>query len=74
MGVVTITLDDSVEGKLRQVAKGKGALGKVISEATKEWLERENQELIKRKFLAILQKGWPMGKILYKKREELHDR
>ncbi len=74
MGVVTITLDDSVEERLRMLAKGKGALGKAISSATKEWLERQHQELIKRKFIAMLQKGRPMGKILYKKREELYDR
>jgi predicted transcriptional regulator len=74
MGVVTITLDDNVEEKLRELAKGKGALGKAISVATQEWLEKQQQEALKKKLRALMQKGWPMGKILYKKREELYDR
>jgi len=74
MGVVTITLDDSVEGKLRELAKGKGALGKAISEATKQWLEKQYQNELAQRGLKLLKKGWPMGKILYKKREELYDR
>lgn len=74
MGVVTITLDDNVEVKLRELAKGKGALGKAISVATQEWLEKQHQNELAQRGLKLLRKGWPMGKLLYKKREELYDR
>ena len=33
--------------------------------------EKEDQVIIQRQ-KAMLQKGFPMGKLLYKKREELH--
>ncbi len=74
MGVVTVALDDDVETKLREVAKGKGALGKAISDATKQWLENQRQEALKRRLIEVMQKARPMGKILIKKREELYDR
>jgi len=74
MGIITVTLDDEVEKKLRNFAKGKGALGKTLSQAAKNWLEEQEQDKIKQKFLSIIKKGYPMGKIQYKKREELYDR
>jgi len=74
MGIVTISMDDEVERKLRTIVKGKRALGKAITSATKEWLEKQKQELLKKKLADIMRKGWPMGKILVKKREELYDR
>ena len=74
MGVITITLDDAVEEKLRALVKGKGALGKAVSEATKQWLEDQRQDVLKNQLIELFRKGKPMGKILYKKREELYDR
>lgn len=74
MGIITISLDSSVERKLRSIAKGKGSIGRAISEATREWLEKKQQKDLADRGLALLRKGWPMGKILVKKREELYDR
>jgi len=74
MGTITIVLDDEVEEKLRKRAHGKGALGKAISEATRQWLEDQEQKQIQQKALKLLRKGFDMGKIAYTKREELHER
>ena len=75
---VTINIDTEVLNKLRELAiaekQKKGFLGKVISEATKEYLKEREQEEIRKRMLKKLNKGYHMGKILIKHRDELYDR
>ncbi len=79
MGQLTISLDKGTEAKLRRLAserhKGKkGSLSKVIGEALEKLeAERERERAMKELF-ALADKGFPMGKLLYKHRSELYDR
>jgi predicted transcriptional regulator len=78
MGTLTISLDDEVERKLRKVAKmvigeKKGYLGKAITEALKLWMEKIRKESIEERVLEELERGFEMGKILIKKREEIYE-
>ena len=75
---ITINIETEVLNKLRKLASAekqkKGFLGKVISEATKEYiLEKEQEEIAKRQ-LEKMEIGYKMGKILIKHRDELYDR
>ena len=75
---ITISIDTGVLNKLRALAvaekQKKGFLGKVISEATKEYLKEREQEEIRERMLKKLDRGYKMGKILIKHRDELYDR
>lgn len=75
---VTINMETETLNKLRILAlaekRKKGFLGKVISEATKEYLKEKEQEEIRKRMLERLEKGYNMGKILIKHRDELYDR
>lgn len=75
---VTINMDSDVVKKLRKLAAAqkqrKGFMGKVISEATKKYLQEREQEDITKRQLRKMEKGYKMGKILIKHRSELHDR
>ena len=79
MGIITVSVDDEVEKEFRKIAmeeyKGrKGFLGDAITEAMKEWVrEKEERELAERE-IAILKKGFNLGRLTYKKREELYAR
>lgn len=79
MGTITINVDNEIEIEFRDTVKktygqGKGILGKAVEEALKKWTYENNQKEIGRRLKTMMEKGWPMGKILYKHREELHDR
>lgn len=78
MGTMTLNVEDGAEEKFRKAAElafgsGKGSLGRAATKAFEKWAERElggNEA----KMLALLEKGFKMGKIKYKEREELHER
>lgn len=79
MGTITATVDDKVEKKFRGVVKsrfgtGKGKIGQAITQAMSKWIHEVEQEKIRDEALAQLEKGYHMGKILYKHRSELYDR
>ncbi len=75
---ITINIETEVLNKLRELAlakkQKKGFLGKVISEATKEYLKEKEQEEIAKRQLEKMETGYKMGKILIKHRDELYDR
>ncbi|MBS3080057.1 hypothetical protein J4221_01175 [Candidatus Pacearchaeota archaeon] len=75
---ITINIETEVLKKLRELAiakkQKKGFLGKLISEATKEYLKQKEQEEIAQRQLKKIEIGYNMGKILIKHRDELYDR
>ncbi len=79
MGTMTISVEDAVEAKFReqvreQIGTGKGTLGTAITEAMQLWVEQKAQKQITRELLVIMEKGYEMGKITYKNRDELYGR
>jgi len=72
---ITINIDKEVLSKLREHSDNKkGFLGKTISKATKRYLREKEQEEARKRLLKILNKGYNMGGMTFKRREELHDR
>lgn len=75
---ITISINTKVLNKLRELAiaekQKKGFLGKIISEATEEYLKEKEQKEIAERQLNKMEKGYKMGKILIKNREEIYDR
>ena len=75
---ITINLETEVLNRLRELAfaekQKKGFLGKVISEATKEYLKEREQEEIAERQLKKMEIGYKMGRILIKHRDEIYDR
>ena len=75
---ITINMETEVLNKLRKLAiaekQKKGFLGRIISEATKEYLEEQEQKEIAQRQLKRMETGYKMGKILIKHRDELYDR
>jgi hypothetical protein len=79
MGTITISVDNDTEKRFREAAKKKlgerkGYLGKATTEALDLWIRKQTQEEIARDALALLEKGHPVGKDLYKERKDLYDR
>ena len=79
MGTITISVDDDTEKRFREAAKKKlgerkGYLGKATTEALEHWVRLQSQEDIASDALALLKKGHPLGKHLYKERKDLYDR
>ena len=79
MGTITITVKDDIEERFRQTVdetkgKGKGVLGSAASEAMQEWVEKQRQRRIAKEMLALLEKGFEMGKFKKVSRDELHER
>ena len=78
MGVITISISDDVEKKLRKLARAKfsvmkGHLSMAITEALEEWAGKRKEDVVA-KSLELLEKGIDMGGIISKKRENLHVR
>jgi len=76
---ITINIREDVEKKLRQIAaarygKRKGYLGKAVTEAVEEWARKKEETDVNARALAMLKKGFKMGKIKWKSRDELHER
>lgn len=79
MGTITISVDDEVEASFRKVAgrvygEKKGYLGNAITRAMDDWLHRMEEQKIAKRQMELLRKGLNVGRILYKNRDELHDR
>ncbi|MEA1925559.1 MAG: hypothetical protein U9M95_06795 [Candidatus Altiarchaeota archaeon] len=79
MGTITINVDDKVEEKFRKEAgdkynRRKGYLGKAVTEAMDKWIRERRQKEISRRQLEILDKGFDLGEIEYKKRSELYEK
>lgn len=74
---ITVNIDAEVLKKLKELRSEnnkKGFLGETISLATKKYLEEKEEEQAKKRLLELLEKGYNMGKLKIKKREELYDR
>lgn len=79
MGKLTLALDASTEEKLRALAEEKyhskkGALARVVKDLVEELGSEVQRRAAYQKLLADMEKGFPMGKLLYKHRSELYDR
>ena len=78
MGTITVNVSDEVEEKFREVVwtvygKGKGRLGKALEESIGLWIKKEqNKDVVKA--MELLKTGLNLGKLTYKKRDELYDR
>ena len=76
---ITVNVREDVEKKFRKIAsatygKRKGYLGKAITEAMLEWERRKSETDVNVRALEMLRKGFKMGKITWKNRDELHER
>jgi hypothetical protein len=79
MGNITISLEEENERLLRKLAKEKynnkkGALAKVISEALKSLAAKSRKKRAMERQFKWMDKGFEMGRILVKKREDIYDR
>jgi len=78
MATITVTVDDEIEARFRAKAlqkfgKKKGTLGKAFNSAMDKWVESEKDDATE-ETLKMLEKGFDMGKLKYKSRDELHER
>ncbi|MFB6100163.1 MAG: hypothetical protein ABEK16_02715 [Candidatus Nanohalobium sp.] len=74
MGIVTVSIDDEVEERLREKISGeKGSLGNAISEAVENWIEKDESSKALDRLKERMEKGYEMGKIQYESRSELHE-
>lgn len=71
-------MDSEVVRELKKVAASenskKGFLGRTITMATKKWLEEKKQKQITSWLMDKMEKGYNMGKLNIKSRDELYDR
>lgn len=76
---ITVSIQEDVEERFRKLAgvtygKHKGYLGKAITEAMKEWEKKQIKTDVNARALEKLRRGFKMGKITWKRRDELHER
>ena len=79
MGTMTISVDDDTEADFRlfvkqHYGKQKGVLGKAVDTALQKLMEADKQREIAQRQLALMEKGFNMGKWMYKSRDELYER
>ncbi|VVB94725.1 Uncharacterised protein [uncultured archaeon] len=79
MGTLTINVNDDIENRFRALAQKiyaekKGYLGKAVTSAMQKWIDEINQKKISESELNLMDKGFKMGKLKFKSREELHER
>ena len=79
MATITISVDDATEKKFRKVAAEayngkKGYLGDAVTEAMEIWVAERKQKELAGKGLEAMQRGFSMGKLLYTRRGEIHER
>ncbi|MBI4148694.1 hypothetical protein HY490_05365 [Candidatus Woesearchaeota archaeon] len=78
MGTITVSISEDVEQRLRKhvrkTGQQKGSLGRNISRAVEHWLDEQEQKKIGEELHHLLDKGFAMGRLLYKRRAELYDR
>jgi len=78
MGTITISVDDEIEMQFREVVKEeigetKGSIGSAVTEALNLWITQKQQTEISQRQLALISKGFRLGKYKFD-REELHER
>lgn len=79
MGIITISISDEAENRLRETAKrklgeGKGVLGKAVEEAVNKWAEDDKQKEIAERQIQRMKQGlYSLGKWKFN-REEIYDR
>jgi len=76
MATITVNVNDDTAAGFRAVAhqlygQRKGALGKALDEAMSDWSKKQ---VYFDTCMRLLRSGVDMGRITYKKREELHER
>ncbi len=79
MGTITINIDNDVEKQFRALAqkiysKKKGYLGNAVTSAMQKWIDEATQKQISEREIKLLEKGFDMGELKFKSREELHER
>lgn len=79
MGTITVNVDDETERLFRDTVRkekgtGKGQLGSAISEALRQWADEKRQKEIADELIALMRKGFDLGRITAHSRDELHDR
>lgn len=79
MGTITVNISDETEQFFREAVKeeigeGKGKLGAAVDDALKKWAEEKRQIELGKSMIALMEKGFDMGKITIKHRSELYDR
>jgi hypothetical protein len=78
MGTITINVNDEVENKFRDYVDAlysgkKGSLGSAVTEAMREWIRQRERANISTDAIKLLERGFDLGKRLYREREELHE-
>lgn len=79
MGTITVNVKDEIENEFRNAVKqkkgdGKGKLGEAITEAMTDWTHKKTQKIISNQMIELMEKGFKMGKLKIKSRDELYDR
>ena len=79
MGNVTIALSDQDEAILRRLAKerfngGKGSMAKAVADGLSRLEAESEREQARQRFLARLKKGYHLGGMTIKSRDEIYDR
>ncbi len=79
MGTMTISIDNDVEQQFRALAqkiysKKKGYLGNAVTSAMKKWIEEMTQKQISEREIKLLEKGFDMGELKFKSRDDLYER
>jgi len=79
MAVITISVNDDLNKKFREIVRRKlgerkGALGKAVEDALNKWLDEERQNEISREMIELMEEGvGTLGKWKFK-RDELYGR
>lgn len=79
MGTITINIDNDVERQFRALAqkiypKKKGYLGNAVTSAMQKWIDDVTQKQISERQIKLLEKGFDMGELKFRSREELYER
>lgn len=74
MGTITVTISDEAEQWLRKSAgKGKGKLGKKLTEAVAKMHDKEGRDEAGERLKEMMRRARPLG-LMPVTREELHER
>jgi len=79
MGTITINIDNDVEKQFRALAQKiyynkKGYFGNAVNSAMQNWIDEVTQKQISEWEITLLEKGFNMGELKFRSREELHER
>lgn len=79
MGIMTTSISDTIETRFRKAVAmkfgtNKGALQKGIEFGMQKLIEEVELENLRKSAVERLEKGYKLGKLLYKSRDELYDR